>query len=211
MITFDLFQQVMMDVYRPSTGRSCRLYLAPLLLVFLAACSGSPDAPFSADPREGTFRFLAGEGGSAGMKIVFNQVSLLRDAVLYNDRGRLLCINTVDGVDMVATFVNASPGGSVTVTMINTTDERREVKSFELVTLSGNGGLTAGKTGDGGMEFTEKGEGRISWNISPAANACWPFYWETGDNNISLLLQQGDIPVILLPGEELHLPPVLFH
>ena len=198
-------------IIRYSFTRLAVQVLIPALLLCISGCDGSPDPPFQADPREGTFNFLGGEGMPGGMMILVNNSPVLKDAFIFSDHGRLVCINTVDHMDIIVTFGTLSRTGSMAVSLVNTADGNRQVNSLVVLSFFLVPGVRARQTDGMGLEITDTVDNAVPWRIEPPGGGTWGYAWLTREDTISLRLQQGSSPVMLLPGEKLDLPSVSFY
>jgi len=72
-------------------------------------------------------------------------------------------------------------------------------------------GVRVRQTDGLGLEITDTVDNAVPWRIEPPGGGTWGYAWLTRADTISLRLQQGSSPVMLLPGEKLDLPSVSFY
>jgi hypothetical protein len=181
-----------------------------VLALIFKDCTG-PAAPlFFADLPEGRFQYRDGEGVSRGMVILVNNQPVLEDAGMFHDRDRLICINTIDHLDVIVEFNSHSPAGSMAISLVNATDSIRQLKNLVVLEFTPDPGTGIRQTTGGGLEITDTGNEGESWYILPPDENIWVLHWSIEKDTISLALETGLAPVVLLPDEKLELPPIWF-
>lgn len=165
-------------------------WIAPIIIsLFLArGCSRDPDVPFNIDTGTGTFTFTTENHPSESFRIKLNGNSVLKKCYIFQETDSVVCINSLDELDIISVFKENSSAGSIRISIINAGKENRSVNDFHIQSVRVNSH----------WEFDI-----ISYGGNP-----WRFCRHEKNDTLLFSLQNYGTPVILLPGEKLELPQV---
>jgi len=151
---------------------------------------------------------MKGGGISGGMNLTVNNRPVLQDARMFRDRERLICINTIDDLDVIVAFGGQNGNSSMSISLVNATDRNLALHRLTVLSFTPDHGARVDKTGEGSLEIRAGGAGPLQ--IIPPAGNTWDFSWSFDGDTVSLGLRMGIAPVVLLPDEKLEFPPVRF-
>jgi len=154
-----------------------------LLAPILRSCSIEPFIPLELDRDLARIRLASTTDQTTVMEIWLNGENILATGFLYHEKDRSVVIGTWNEVDLVTSFSMDSTGIMVSPVLINTADERRDVRRLSFKS-------------DGGSGRTETTDG---WNWLATGQP--PFRTWSLDLSSSVL--------VLLPEETVTLPGIV--
>ncbi len=159
-----------------------------VICFLLSGCSTERGFPFDVNISTGTITYTISNDSLGPISIRLNGNDALKNSFLFHETDSLVCINSLDQIDIVCILKEYPSAGTINISLINAGKENGEINEFRILAFQADPDLTD-------RIFTGN---HVPWNFSREIK---------GDTLIFSLRNNGT-PVILLPGEKLQLPRV---
>ena len=166
------------------------LVLLGIPVLFVDSCTSRSAIPLVIDSKYGSAVLTSPENDSLQFSTWLNGVNMLRGAHVFQDKGHLMLIHSLEGLDLVITYSFDPAGMNLSARLVNPAKERKDISDLRLLKIKPgkNGGMPPG--------FCPGALDDSPWVINP----------QSSDNAIEYRVDLSSSSLVLLPGEQIDLP-----
>lgn len=166
---------------------------APLLILLMAfqSCSTEPAVRMELHRDSGRITLFTPEADSLCIRMRLNGEHILVNGFLFHEKDRAVVIGSRKGLDLVTSFREEAQGTRITLTLVNTTEERWDVQGFKITAE---------------WPHTEK-----EWpRVRPVSEgeAGWRWITDRDPQTGGFMLDLSGSALVLLPEEQVTLPAI---
>ena len=174
--------------------------------IILQGCRHQSNVPFWIDTRAGTYSFLDGGRQLGPINMELNGRSPLQGSFLFHEEDNLVCINSVNELDIIARFAGNQSEGTLQMQVINTGKENLEIFQLDPLVLNVTMDFTFEIINDKELIIVNsQNQGSITI-LKVINDQPWDLRFHENGDNLVLSLLLWDNSVVLMPEEKLILP-----
>jgi hypothetical protein len=176
-------------------------------IVMLCACSRQEAIPGPYNTEVGSYTMGPEVNPSA---IVLNGNNALKGAFIFNEKATHLAISSQGDLDIISAIKRDTSGASIQVTLANTGKEIEEIAQLTIMDMGidGMGGVAV--LSDHVVEIGDINSSPSGICLRTSSTETWQFRFTLQGERIDCSLDLSASSIILLPGEEISLPPLNF-